>query len=164
MWISILAALVLLFSFIGGLKDGSVKSFFSLVAIIIAIPIAGVSYHILVNILSFLPGENWSNFIGFFATMGLLIIALHFVFFLPRKFIQKVWHKGLLFRLIGGAFNIFNAAIGIVIFTLVFRAYPVFGWLEQVVVGAGVFTWLVGHLSFVQILLPELFQHATTTW
>ena len=57
-WISILAALVLFFSFIGGLKEGVVKSFFSLITLIITIPLTGVSYRLLANILSFLPGEN----------------------------------------------------------------------------------------------------------
>ena len=161
-WVSIFASLILFFSFFGGLREGAVKSFFSLIALLIAIPLAGISYHLLANLLSFIPGENWENFIGFFIMLALISVILHFVFLLPRRFIQKVWKRGLLLRLIGAALNIFNAAIGMVVFTLVLHVYPIFGWLEQAVSGSGVIIWLVSHLSFVQAMLPELFQHTAT--
>lgn len=158
MWVSILAVLVLLFSFIGGLREGVVKSFFSLIALIIAIPLTGVSYHLLANILSFLPGDNWENFVGFFVTLAVISIALYFVLLLPRKFTQKAWNKGVLFRLIGGVLNILNAAVGMVVFTLLIQTYPIIRWLEQAVAGSGVLTWLVVQLSFVQAMLPDIFQ------
>ncbi len=162
-WVNLIALIVLFFSFIGGLKEGAVKNFFSLIALIIAIPLAGVSYHLVAAIISFLPGEDWEHFIGFFVALGLIILILHFVFFLPRRFIQKVWKKGGLFRLIGGALNILNAAIGMVVFTLLIGAHPIIGWLERAVIGSGVLTWLVVHLSFVQAILPEVFQNVATT-
>jgi len=161
-WVSIFAVLVLVLSCIGGLKEGAVKSFFSLIALIIAIPLTGVSYRLLANILSFLPGETWENFVGFFITLALISVILHFVFLLPRKLIQKAWNKGGFFRLIGGAFNIFNSAIGLVVFTLVFLAYPFWGWLELAVMDSSVLNWLTVHLSFVKALLPEVFQDAVT--
>jgi len=158
MWVSIIAILILLFSFIGGLREGAVKSFFSLVALFIAIPLTGVSYHLLANVLSFLPGDNWENFVGFFVTLAVISIVLHFVLLLPRKFAQKAWDKGVLFRLVGGVLNIFNAAVGMVIFTLLIQAYPIIKWLEQVVAGSSVLMWLVVQLSFVQAMLPDIFQ------
>jgi len=158
MWVSILAVLILLFSFIGGLREGAVKSFFSLIALFIAIPLAGVSYHLLANVLSFLPGDNWENFVGFFVTLAVISIALHFVLLLPSKFAQKVWNKGVLFRLIGGILNILNAAVGMVVFTILIQAYPIISWLEQTVAGSGVLIWLVMHLGFVQAMLPDIFQ------
>ncbi len=161
-WVNIIASLILLFSLIGGLKEGAVKQLFYLIALLIAIPVAGISYHLLANLLSFIPGENWENFLGFFIMLALISVILYFVFLLPRRFAQKVWKKGLLFRLIGAALNIFNAAIGMVVFTLVLGAYPIFGWLEQVVTGSGILTWLVVHLSFVQAMLPEVFRQAST--
>jgi len=160
MWVSILAVLILFFSLIGGLKEGAVKHFFSLIALIIAIPLTGVSYHLLANALSFLPRENWQNFVGFFITLALISIILHFVLLLPRKLSQKTWNKGVLFRLTGGTLNIFNAAIGLVVFTLLLQAYPIIGWLERVVTDSSVLTWLVVHLSFIQAMLPEIFQDA----
>ena len=161
-WVSIIASLILLFSLIGGIKEGAVKQFFTLIALLIAIPVAGISYHLLADLLSFIPGENWENFLGFFIVLAVISIILHFIFLLPRRPAEKAWKKGVLFRLIGAAFNIFNAAIGMVVFTLVIDAYPIFDWLERAVTGSGVLTWLVSHLSFVQAVLPEVFRQAAT--
>jgi len=163
-WVNILVGLVLFFSFLGGLKEGAVKPFFSLIALLIAIPLTGISYRLLATALSFLPGEDWENFVGFFVTLAMISIILYFVFLLPRKLIQKTWNKGVLFRLIGSALNIFNSAIGLVVFTLLVRAYPIFGWLERVVTDSSVLTWLVVNLSFVQAMLPEVFQAAVVLW
>lgn len=162
MWVNIIASLILFFSLIGGLREGAVKNLFSLIGLLIAIPLAGISYHLLANLLSFIPGEDWENFISFFIILALISVILHFVFLLPRKSLQKVWKKGVLFRLIGGGLNIFNAAIGLVVFTLVLQAYPISGWLERAVMGSGVLNWLVVHLSFVQAMLPALFRQAAT--
>ena len=137
-FVSIIAILILIFSCLGGLKEGTVKSFFSLIALLIAISIAGISYHLLATLLSFLPGVNWENFFGFFITLALISAILYFVFLIPRKLIQQVWKKEGLFRLIGGALTVFNAAIGMVVFALVIRAYPIIGWLEQAVTGSSV--------------------------
>jgi len=76
---------------------------------------------------------------------------------MPRRLIQKIWKKGGLFWLIGGTLTIFNAAIGMVVFTLVIQAYPIIGWLEGAVTDSGILNWLVVLLSFVQSMLPEVF-------
>ena len=81
---NIFAAFILFFSFIGGLKDGAVKSFFSLISLLIAIPLSGIFYNLIARVLSFLPGENWENFVGFFITFGIISLTLFFVFFWPR--------------------------------------------------------------------------------
>jgi len=161
-WVSIIASLILCFSLIGGLKEGAVKRFSSLIELIIAIPLTGISYHLLANLLSFIPGENWENFVGFFIMLAVISVILHLIFLLPRRFAQKTWKKGVLFRLIGSLLSIFNAAIGMVVFTLVLHAYPIFDWLERAVSGSGVLTWLVVHLSFVQAMLPEILRHEAT--
>lgn len=159
MWlINLIALLILFFSFIGGLKDGAVKAFFSLVALLIAIPLAGLFYHWLAGLLAFLPGENWPNFLGFFITLGVISIILHLIFLLPRKLLQKALPQGVLLRLIGGILNTLGAAIGLVVFSLVIVAYPVWGWLEQAIVNSSVPVWLVSHLGFVQMLMPEIFR------
>ena len=159
-WVDILAVIILFLGFFGGMKDGAVKNFFSLLAIIIAIPLAGLSYRLIATILSFLPGTNWENFFGFFITMGIIIAILQLITFLPRKFTQLIWKKGIVFRLLGGALNIFGAVIGMVVFTLTLEAYPIIEWLERAVVNSSVLIWLVEHLSFVQTMLPEVFQDA----
>ena len=88
-WVSIIAVLILIFSFFGGIREGVVKHFFNLVALIIAIPLAGISYRLIARVLSFLPGENWGNFIGFFIALALISVILHFVFFYPGELAKK---------------------------------------------------------------------------
>lgn len=131
--------------------------------LIIAILLAGLYYYLIATILSFLPGTNWENFIGFFITIGIISLILHFIFFLPRRIAQKIWGKGVLFRLLGGGLNVLNAGIGMVVFTLALGAYPIIDWLERAVTNASVLIWLVKLLSFVEAMLPEAFQNAATS-
>ncbi len=159
-WVNIIAVIILCLSFLGGFKEGTVKNFFSLVINIIAIYLAGRLYYLIANILSFLPGTNWENFIGFFIAMCLIVIILNLAVFIPRKIIQKLWKKGLLFRLLGAALNLFNTAIGLAVFTLVIGVFPIFDWLQRAVVNASIPQWLVANLGFVQALLPEVFREA----
>ena len=159
-WINIIAVIILILSFFGGFREGAVKQFFNLVALIIAIPLAGFSYHLLAALLSFLPGENWENFFGFFIALALISVILHFIALLPRRLVQKIWRRGLFFRLIGGALNLVNASIGMVVFTLVLLAYPIFDWLERAVANSGVLASLVEIFGFVQAMLPSVFQSA----
>ena len=160
--VNIIAVIILIFSLLGGLKEGAVKHFFNLIILIVAIPLAGLSYHLIAAILSFLPGTNWENFVGFFIALALVSVILHFIFLLPRKIVQKVWKRGALFRLLGGALSIVSAGIGVVVFALAVGAHPIFGWLERAVTNSSVLTWLVEHLSFVQAMLPEAFRNAAT--
>lgn len=159
-WVSLFAVLILIFSFFGGLREGAVRQFFNLVVLVIAIPLAGISYWLIVRVLAFLPGENWENFIGFFVALVLISIILHLIVLLPRRISQKVWRRGLFFRLFGGILNAANASIGMVVFTLVLLAYPIFDWLERAVAGSGVLAGLVELFSFVQTMLPIVFQNA----
>ena len=162
MWVNILVVLVIFLSFFGGLKEGAVKRSFSLLAFIIAIPLAGLSYRLMVTLLSFLPGENWENFFGFFITLGVISAILQLLFLLPRKLIHKAWHRGVLFRLAGGTLNIFNVAIGLVLFTFLIQAYPIIEWLAHVVHDSKALTWLVARMSFIVSMLPEVFQDTVT--
>jgi len=163
MWVDILVALILFFSLIGGLKEGAVKKGFSLLALLIAIPVAATFFRLPATLLSFLPGENWNNFIGFFITLAFLTAILHIAFFLPRRIVQKTWSKGLLFRLTGGALNVLNSAIGMVVFALVVGAYPIIDWLERAVTASSALTWLVNYLSFVEAWLAKVLQGTAIT-
>jgi len=156
--VSIVSGLILFFSFIGGFTQGAVKSFFSLISFIVAIPIAGMFYTFFAGLLSFLPGQDWENFIGFFITLALASIVLSFLFYIPRKVVEKTWHEGVLFRLIGGVLNLLGTAIGLVLFTFLISTYPVWDWLQQAMVNSAVINWLVTYLDFVQGLLPEIMR------
>ena len=158
-WVSIIAALILLFSILKGLRDGAVKPLFALLGTLIAIPVAGVSYQPLADIL---PGQNWGGFIAFFVMMAVVNIVLYFVFLLPGRALKKAWPGGLSFCVLGAIFSLVNAILGIVVFALVLHAYPIFSGLEQAVSGSPVVSFLVSAFSCVQAVLPEVLRQAAT--
>ena len=161
-WVSIFVVFILLVSLLAGLKEGAVKHFFNLVAMLIAVFVAGLVYHFIAGLLSFIPGENWENFLGFFISSGIIIAILHLGFLFPRRMIQKIWKRGLLYRLLGGALNIVDASIGLVVFALVLSAFPIIDWLARWVAGSSVMSFIVQIFGFVQALLPEEFQAVAT--
>ncbi|MDD5127061.1 MAG: CvpA family protein [Dehalococcoidales bacterium] len=154
----IIVLLVFLGSFIGGCKEGAVKSSFSLLSLLIAIPTAGRFYYLAATILSFLPGKDWENFFGFFITMGIISAILHFIFFVPRHIVQKTWSGGFFYRLLGGAVNLFGTAVNLVLFVAVLRTYPFWSGLVDFVSGSRIAAWLMPVFNFVPAMLPELFQ------
>jgi uncharacterized membrane protein required for colicin V production len=158
--IDIIAAIILFFSFIGGLTQGAVKSFFSLLGLIIAVPIAGRFYPLLADLLIFMPSANWRNFAGFFVTLALSVLVLSFIFYFPRKITEESWEDGVLFHLVGGILNLLGAAIGILVLALVLWTFPVWEWLAQALADSVIVQWLVNNLSFVQSLLPDMFRSA----
>jgi uncharacterized membrane protein required for colicin V production len=160
--VSLFVLFVLLVSVFTGLKEGAVKHFFNLVAVLIAIFIAGLFYHLIAGLLSFLPGENWESFISFFIALGIIVAILQLAFLLPRRIINKIWKRGLLYRLLGGALNAVNASIGLTLLALVLNAFPIFDWLARWVAGSSVMSSLVNVFGFIQVLLPEVFRAAAT--
>ena len=160
MIISLFVIVILILSFFGGFKQGAVKNFFSLVSMFIAVPLAGLYYDTVARWLSFLPGENWEHFIGFFIVLGVVSAILAIIFLIPGRIIGKLWSGGILFRLLGGTFNVISAAIGMVVFTLVLFTYPVFDFLVNWLANSSVLMSLVNSLTFVQALLPDEFQRA----
>ena len=160
--VSLFVLFILLVSVFAGLKEGAVRHFFNLVAVLVAIYIAGLAYHLISGLISFLPGENWGDFIGFFITFAIVTALMHLAFLLPRRIIQKIWKRGLIYRLLGGALNVVNASIGLVVFALALFAFPIFDWLARWVAGSGVMSSLVNIFGFIQALLPEVFRAAAT--
>jgi uncharacterized membrane protein required for colicin V production len=157
-WVDIIVIILLILSFLGGMKEGAVKTASSLVAMLIAIPLAGLSYRLIASLLSFLPGDNWENFLGFFITMGIITVILHLIFLLPGKIIGAIWKKGVFFRVLGGALNLIGTMIGMAVFTLIVQAYPIFDWLERWVSSSSVLSALVDAFGFIQIMLPAAFK------
>jgi uncharacterized membrane protein required for colicin V production len=156
--VSIVAVMILFFSFMGGFFQGAVQSFFSLISFIVALPLAGLFYPFFARILSFLPGRNWENFLGFFISLAIASLILNFLFYLPRKITERAWKRGPISRLLGALLNLVGAALGIVVFALVLEAFPVLGWLQRAVSSSGVIAWLVVNLDFIQEWLPEVMR------
>ena len=162
--VDIIVILVLVFSCIGGFFQGAVRSLFSLLTLLIAIPLTGICYHLMAGVFAFLPGMNWDNFVGFFVTIALISIILQLIFLLLRPLTRRaLMNKHLLSRLIGTVLNLVNSATGMVVFALVVQAYPVTVWLERAVTDSGILTWLVMRLGFVSLMLPQLAHEAIAT-
>ena len=157
MLISIIVVIILALSFFGGLKEGAVKNSFSLLTLLIAIPLTGLYYGLVASFLSFLP-ETWANFFGFYIVLTILVVILSLVFMIPKRAIQKIWGNGFFYRLIGGVVGLVYAGVAITLFTIVILTYPVFGFLAQWFAGSSVLEWLVENLAFVQALLPAEFE------
>ncbi len=158
MWlVSLLLVVILIVSFFVGLKEGAVKRLFSLATSLIAIVLAGLSYEFLAGILSFLPGENWENFLGFLITLGVVAALLHLLFLPPRKLVQKAWNQGRAYRLTGSIAAVFDTGIGLVVFAAVLSKYPIIDWLARWFSESGVMSFFIDAFSFVQDLLPAGF-------
>jgi uncharacterized membrane protein required for colicin V production len=157
-WVDIVVIILLVLAFFGGLKEGATRQLSSLVAIVIAIPLAGLTYRWVASLLSFLPGTNWENFLGFYIAITIIFGILFLIFFLPRKLAGALWNKGILFRLGGGVLGVLAGIIGMVLFTLVVQAFPIFGWLERWVSSSSVLASFVDTFGFVGSMLPEVFR------
>lgn len=163
-WIDIIVVLILIFSFIGGLKAGAVNGFFSLLVLIIALLVTGAFYRFAASLLFFLSNDNWQNFFGFLVTLIVVSIILSLILLLPRHLIKLAWNGGGFFSLIGGVFNLLNSAMGLVVFVLLFQTYPVIPWLNNVLADSAILAWLMVHLDFIRYLLPEAFRGAKPTY
>lgn len=160
-WIDAIVAIILIAGIFGGLKDGTFKSVGGLVAILIAIPLAGLSYRLPAWALSFLPGTAWENFLGFGIAFGLIGWLLKIPLNIERWLTgEKRQSKGPLNRAIGGAANLISSGIGVLLFALTVAAFPVFGWLYNAIVDSRLVTSLEARLSFVLSMLPEVFKTA----
>ncbi|HJX03070.1 MAG TPA: CvpA family protein [Dehalococcoidia bacterium] len=157
-WIDIVISLVLIFSFIGGLKEGAVKSFFSLLGLFICIPLTGLTYPYLFNLLAAISDATWRGFISFLVTFVIISIILALIFLIPGKLLSATWNKGVLNMILGGCFSLVGAAISITIFSIVVQAYPVFDWLDYAVTHSNVINWLMNYLGFIKLMLPQTFH------
>jgi hypothetical protein len=60
--------------------------------------------------------------------------------------------------------GVLYGAAAMVLFTLVLFAYPIFDFLERWLAGSSVLAWLVDNLSFVQAMLPDVFEKAARSF
>jgi uncharacterized membrane protein required for colicin V production len=162
-WVDFVVILLLILGFFSGMKEGAVKTFFSIMAFLITVPLAGKVYPLLATVLSFLPGENWEGFLGFFISFGIIMALLHLIFFLPRKLIGVFWSKGIFFRLTGAALNIIDTMFGLTLLFLVLNTYPIIGGLYNAVNDSSILTSIANSFSFIALMLPETFQGAIVT-
>ena len=157
-WIEIVFTLIFIFAFVGGLKDGAVKGFFSLIALFIVIPTTGYFYPYFVNILQFIPDEIWRSFIGFFGTFIIFSIIIGLILLIPSKLLTAAWNKGVLYILLGGLFSVISCAISLSLLQIVVHTYPIFDWLDYFLSNSEVLSWFSKYFDFISLMLPELFH------
>lgn len=162
MWLDVIVILILIFSFVGGLKTGAIGGLFSLLTTIIAIPATGAFYGFVASWLAFLPGENWENFVGFLITLVIVSIVLSLIFLIPRHLLKAVWSGGFLSIILGGFFTLVNSAMGLFVLALLIHTYPPVDWLKSIVADSAVLTWIMVHLDFIRLMLPEAFRSSLT--
>lgn len=155
--IDIIVALVLIFSFIGGLRGGAVKQFFGLLAFIISMPLTGIFLSYVLPWFSFVNDSAWRAFLAFLVTMGIIMLILNLIFWIPRHLLDKVWNGGFFWSLLGGVFGLLNSALGLVLLVNLLDLYPVWPWLDTVMSSSGVLNWLVNTFGpFVLSLLKSV--------
>jgi uncharacterized membrane protein required for colicin V production len=158
MLINIIAILILICSVMSGFFQGAIKTSFAIVSYLIALPIAGYFYPFVAGILSFLPGEDWENLLGFIIVLCIFCVILHFVFWLPRKILEKIIGKGLISRFAGSFISLISAGIGLTVFALLIQAFPVWAWLQMGLDNSAIINLLVSVYVLVQGLLPEIMR------
>jgi uncharacterized membrane protein required for colicin V production len=156
--VTIVAALILIFSFIGGLTQGLVKSFFSVITFVIAVPVAGLYYQSAAGWLKVINNQAWQNLLGFFIIMAVASIILSLICFLPRKILDTVTHEMPGLRIIGGLLNLLGAIMGLIVLTCLISVFPVWEWLRLSFHDSGLISWLMAHFALFQSLLPELLR------
>ena len=152
--IDVIVALVMIFSFIGGLKEGAVKEFLNLLAFIVALSLTGAFTAYFLGWMSFVPDRLWQAFFTFLVTMGIITIILHLVFLLPRHLLDRVWNGGFIWNALGGIFGVVNTALGLALMVILFEIYPVLDRLSDLLAASNLLNWLVS--SFGSIILSLL--------
>lgn len=152
----IVVVLILIFSFLGGLKGGAIKEFFGLLSFLISIPLAGLFVSHLVSWVSFVGDSTWRSFLAFILTMGIFIIILYLILWIPRHFLEKIWTGGFFWSFMGGVLGLLNSALGLVFLVCLFSVYPVFSWLDSLFVSSAVLNGLVNTFgAFIMALLKS---------
>jgi len=160
-WLDFIIAIILIASILGGLKDGAFKSTGLLVATLVAIPLAGLSYRLPSWALSFLPGTDWEGLLGFGIAFGLIRWLLETPVSIERWLTgEKRQAKGPLNRTIGGTANLLAVAMGVLLFSLAVTAYPVLSWLSSAILDSRLVVLLESRLGFVPAMLPHMFKAA----
>jgi membrane protein required for colicin V production len=154
--IDIIVALILVFSFLGGLKQGAAKEFFGLLAFIIALSLTGAFAVYVLGWMSFAQDHLWRALLTFLVTMGIILIIIHLALLLPRHLLDNIWNGGCIWSALGGVFGVVNSALGLVLMVILLNIYPVLTWLSDLLAASNVLNWLVS--TFGSIILSLMYM------
>ncbi len=141
--VDIMVVLVLVFSFLGGLRQGAPKEMCGLLAFIVALSITGAFSIYVFAWMSFTSDHLWRSLLTFVITMAIIMIIMHIVLLIPRHLLDKIWSGGFFWSALGGIFGLINSALGMVLMVLLLGIYPVLGWLNDLLAASSVLDWLV---------------------
>jgi uncharacterized membrane protein required for colicin V production len=154
--IDLIVALILVFSFLGGLKEGAVKEFFGMLAFIIALAFTGAFMVYVLGWMSFAQDSLWRAFLTFLVTMGIILIVLNLALLPPRYLLDKVWNGGFIWSVLGGIFGVVNTALGLVLMVIILEIYPVLNWLSGWLAASNILNWLVSSFGSTIITLMHM--------
>jgi hypothetical protein len=161
-WVEIIITILYIFVFIGGLRQGAIKSGFSLLALVISIPLTGLLYHFVTILFSFLHNDIWANFLGFFITLAIISLIFSLIFLIPRKLLGAA-DVGFVSAIVGGLMSIVGFSLALTLFVIVIQTFPIWDWLVQVLSGSEIVNFLLRILGFIRFMLPEAFKVIAST-
>jgi len=154
--IDLIVALILVFSFLGGLKEGAVKEIFGLLAFIVALSLTGAFTVYVLGWMSFAQDHLWRALLTFLVTMGIILVIIHLALLLPRHLLDNIWNGGCIWNALGGIFGVINSALGLVLMVILLRIYPVFGWLKDWLAASNILNWLIYTFGWIILSLMHM--------
>jgi uncharacterized membrane protein required for colicin V production len=147
--------LLFLLTLFTGYREGLVKSTSSLISSLLGFFFAGKTYSVMAGVLSFLPGTEWQNFIGFFVVALFFDVVIGLILIPARAWYDRKTEKGFSKNLAGSLIGVINLALGLTVFALAVKVYPLTGLLEEVVNESSVFKELTGNFGFLRLLMSD---------
>jgi len=154
--VDIIVVLALVFSFLGGLKQGAAREFFGLLAFVVALSVTGAFSAYVLLWMSFAQDHLWRALLTFLVTMVIVFVIIHLALLLPRHLLDKIWNGGCIWNALGGILGVINCALGLVLMVLLLEIYPVLIWLSDILAASNVLNWLVSSLGSVVLLLMHM--------
>lgn len=111
-WLDIVMLVIVGLSVFTGLKNGLIKTVFSLVGMIIGIFIAGSYYKELAGVLTFIPNEDIAGAVAFIIIMGVVALIANLLGLIVKKIVHSVM-LGWADHLGGAVAGFFSGAISI---------------------------------------------------
>lgn len=147
--------LLFLLTLVTGYREGLARSSSSLISSLLGFFFAGKTYSVMAGVLSFLPGTGWENFIGFFVVALFFNVVIGLILIPVRVRYDRKTEKSFSTNLAGSLIGVINLAIGLTVFALAVKVYPLTGLLEEVVNESSVFKELTGNFGFIRLLLSD---------
>ncbi len=109
-WLDIVLAILLVFSIIGGIANGLIKSVFSLAGLIVGVVLAGRFYASLGDHLGFISSEKAAHIVAFILIFLVVVIIASILGAVFTKIISDIM-LGWVNRLGGAVFGLFTGAL-----------------------------------------------------